>query len=126
MSGKLPPFVRPPLPDVDGTTARYCTGPAGLLIAQESAFEFPAACQVANLYKLDDEDTWIGTINVFNGACHVYLIRVHDVGGVQEGTCDPNGRLDEASRVSGDGAFATVDVPGLTGEYVVLAISFGE
>lgn len=76
--------------------------------------------------QIPDEDVWLGTLRVFTANVHCYLIRVHEVDGVQQATRDPHGRLNDATNVAGDGAFETTKVPGLDGDFVVLAHAWCE
>jgi hypothetical protein len=86
----------------------------------------PASDVVDHFEQCPGEDVWLGTIRVFSANVHCYLIRVHVVDDVQQATRDPYGRLNDATNVAGDGAFETTKVPGLDGDFVVLAHAWCE
>jgi hypothetical protein len=94
---------------------------------QSDTFRTPSGAQVTNFRKIEDEDTWIGTIEVFGTPMHFFAIRVKvNAEGIQIGTNDPYHRLDDAYNLDTDICFATTTIPGLSGEFILYAHSFGD
>jgi hypothetical protein len=73
---------------------------------------------VENFGKIDDEDTWLGTIYLFGFPHHFQAIKVRDEQGKLAATKDPHGRLNDLSEVYAERP-VTSQIPGLEGEFVI-------